>query len=117
MRGKLELDPDGRFIRAEFEEDATIADWYECQELLATLVDKSGIRVTLVDIRKQKAGAPTLELFKFASGLPKNIKFAVLARRTNDNAFVENVARNRGAVARLFFGPEEEAVKWLLRPA
>ena len=110
------MDPGGKFIRARFEEDATIADWNECLVSLASLVEKSGIRATLVDIRKQQATAPTLELFKFGSAVPKDVKFAVLARRINDDSFVETVARNRGAMARLFFGAEEEAVSWLLGP-
>jgi hypothetical protein len=114
MRGKVEVDPDGRFIRAQFEEDATIADWNEAFQLHAALVQKSGIRDTLVDVRKQKASAPTLDLFGFGSRLPKDVRFAVLARPHDDDRFVESVARNRGATARLFFGSEEEAVSWLL---
>ena len=109
------MDPGGRFIRARFEEDSTIADWNECRDLLAPLIEKSGIRLVLVDIRRQQASAPTLDLFKFGAEIPKDVKFAVLARRISDDSFVETVARNRGAMARLFFGPEEDAVRWLLR--
>ena len=114
MRGKVEINSDGKFIRAQFEQDATITDWIESLELLASLVQKSGIRETLVDIRKQKASASTTELFKFGSKVPTDLRFAVLARCNDDDSFVETVARNRGATARLFFGPEEEAVNWLL---
>ena len=116
MRGKVEIDADGGFIRAQFDEGATIADWYEAFELHARLVQESGIRGTLVDIRKQKASAPTLDLFDFGSRLPKHVRFAVLARPRDDDRFVESVARNRGTTARLFFGSEEEAVRWLLAP-
>jgi len=114
MRGKVEINSDGKFIRAQFEEDATIADWNESLGLIASLVEESGIRETLVDIRKQKGTAPTEDLFYFGTQVPKNVRFAVLARRNSDDEFVETVARNRGATARLFFGPEEEAVDWLL---
>ena len=114
MHGTVEISADGKFIRAQFEADATIADWYEAFKLHASLVQESGIRETLVDIRKQKASAPTLDLFEFASRLPKDVRFAVLARARDDDRFVESVARNRGATARLFLGSEEEAVSWLL---
>ena len=114
MRGKVEINPDGRFIRAQFGQDATIADWHDSLKLLASLVRRSGIRQTLVDIRKQKASASTTELFNFANKVPTDLRFAVLARRNEDDSFVETVARNRGATARLFFGPEEEAINWLL---
>ena len=114
MRGKVEMSSDGRFIHAQFEEDATVADWNESLELLASLARQSGIRRTLVDIRRQKAGGPIAELFRFGSKVPTDVRFAVLARRNHYDAFVETVARNRGATARLFYGAEEEAVDWLL---
>ncbi|HXI36395.1 MAG TPA: hypothetical protein VNH80_05725 [Burkholderiales bacterium] len=111
----MEIDAGGKFIRAQFEEDATIADWNEALELLVSLVQGSGIRETLVDIRRQRASAPIAELFTFGSKVPKDVRFAVLARENKDDSFVELVARNRGATARLFFGAEEEAINWLLR--
>ena len=114
MRGKVEINADGKFIRAQFEEDATIADWYEAFNLHARLVQESGIHATLVDIRKQKASAPIMDLHDFGSKLPNDVRFAVLARRHEDDRFVETVARNRGATTKLFLGPEEEAVRWLL---
>ena len=114
MRGKVEINADGRFLRAQFDEDATIADWYEAFNLHARLMRESGIRATLVDIRKQKASAPVMDLHDFGSKLPNDARFAVLARRHEDDVFVETVARNRGATAKLFFGLEEEAVRWLL---
>lgn len=113
MRGKAGIDPDGKFIRAQFDEDATIADWIECRALVMSLVQGSGIRLALVDIRKQKASAPTLELFRFGRDVPTDVRFAILARRNSDDSFVETVARNRGAMTRLFFGPEDEAIEWL----
>ena len=116
MRGTVEINPDGKFIRAQFEEDATIADWNEAFKLHASLVQKSGIRETLLDIRKQKASAPIMDLHDFGSKLPGDVRFAVLARRHEDDLFVEAVARNRGATTKLFFGSEEEAVRWLLGP-
>ena len=116
MRGKLEIDADGRFLRAQFEEDATIADWFEAFNLHERLMQQSGIRATLVDIRKQRASAPIMDLHDFGSKLPNDIRFAVLARRHEDDLFVDTVARNRGAKTRLFFGSEEEAVRWLLGP-
>lgn len=114
MRGKVEVSANGKFLRAEFDEGATIADWYEAFNLHARLVQESGIRATLVDLRKQKASAPIVDLHAFGSKLPNNIRFAVLARRNEDDSFVETVAQNRGATTRLFFGSEEEAVRWLL---
>ena len=113
MRGKIEVDPGGTFIRAQFQEDATIADWREAYALHARLVQETGIRLTLVDIRKQKSRARILELFDFGMILPKDVRFAVLAERRDDHRFVETVALNRGVKTKLFFGPEEEAVKWL----
>ena len=116
MRGKVEISADGKFIRAEFEEDATISDWYKAFELHARLVQQSNLRATLVDIRKQKATAPIMDLHAFGRKLPNDVRFAVLARRNEDDLFVETVARNRGATTKLFWGSEEEAVRWLLRP-
>jgi hypothetical protein len=113
MRGKVQVDPGGKFIRAQFQEDATIADWREAFELHARLAQETGIRLTLVDIRKQKSSASIVELFDFGSSLPKDVRFAVLAERRDEHVFVETVARNRGAKAKLFFGSEEEAVGWL----
>ena len=114
MRGKLEINADGKFLRAQFDEDATIADWHEAFTLHERLVQESGIRATLVDIRKQKTSAPIMDLHDFGSKLPGDVRFAVLARRHEDDLFVEAVARNRGATTKLFFGSEEEAVRWLL---
>jgi len=116
MRGKVEVDPGGKFIRAHFQEDATIEDWKEAYQLHAGLVQETGIQLTLVDIRKQKSRASITELFDFGINIPKDVRFAVLTERRADDAFVETVARNRGTKARLFFDGEEEAIGWLLSP-
>jgi len=113
IRGNVEVDPGG-FIRARFQEDATIADWWGAYKLHARLVQDTAIRLTLVDLRKQKSSAPIAALFDFGISIPKDVRFAVLAKPRDDHVFVETVARNRGAKARLFFGAEEEAVRWLL---
>jgi len=115
MRGAVAVDPERRFLRFRFEADATLADWKEAQAVFLRLVEETGIGLALVDVRKQGDGGPKLDLFEFGANLPSGMAFAVLsARGREDHRFVETVALNRGKNVRLFFGPEEEAIAWLV---
>jgi len=115
MRGAVTVESERRFLRFEFDADATLGDWKEAQVIFARLSGETGIKRALVDVRKQKDEAQRLELFEFARNIPSGVAFAVLsARGRDDHEFVETVALNRGKNVRLFFGPEEEAVQWLI---
>lgn len=114
MRGEAKVDPGGRFLRFRFDEDATLEDWKEAHKLFLGMSAQTGIHRALVDIREQKASGVELDLFEFGARLPDGAAFAVLSARTReDHRFVENVALNRGKKVRLFFGDEEEALRWL----
>jgi predicted hydrocarbon binding protein len=114
MRGAATIDPQRRFLRFQFDEDATLADWKEAQEIFQRLSEETGIIRALVDIRKQGNAGARLELFEFGRSIPSGMAFAVLsARGRDDHEFVETVAINRGKNVCLFFGPEEEAIEWL----
>ena len=119
MRGTVTVDAERRFLRFEFDREATLGDWKKAQAVFLRLSEESGIRRALVDIRKQEDAGPPLELFEFGSEIPSGMAFAVLSVRGRaDHGFVETVALNRGKNVRLFFGSEEEAIQWLVtRPA
>jgi hypothetical protein len=115
MRGAATVDSGRRFLRFEFDADATLADWKEAQVIFGRLSVETGINRALVDIRKQKDDGLRLELFEFGRNIPSGMAFAVLSARGREgHEFVETVALNRGKNVRLFFGPEEEAIEWLI---
>lgn len=114
MRGAVTVEQERRFLRFQFDADATLADWKEAQAIFMRLAQETGIGRALVDIRKQAEAEPQIELFEFGRNIPSGMAFAVLsAPGRDDHAFVETVALNRGKNVRLFFGPEEEAIEWL----
>ena len=114
MRGAVTVDSQRRFLRFQFDADATLDDWKEAQTIFLRLSEETGIGRALVDIRKQGGVGPSFELFEFGRNLPAGMAFAVLGTHgREDHAFVETVALNRGKNVHLFFGPEEEAVEWL----
>ena len=115
MLGAVTVDTERRFIRFQFDAGATLEDWLEARAIFLRLSGETGIRRALVDVRQQKAAGPTVELFEFGQNLPSGVVFAVLSDpRSDDHKFVETVALNRGKNVRLFFGPEEEAIAWLM---
>lgn len=115
MRGKATVDPEKQLLRFEFEERATMRDWKEGLATLFQLSEETGLTRVLVDVRKQKAVAPMAELFSFGAEIPSGMAFAVLSEpHRQDHKFVETVALNRGRNVNLFFGPEEDAVAWLM---
>lgn len=118
MQGTATIDPQRRFLRFQFEASATVRDWVEAQAIFLRLSEETGIRRALVDVRKQQVGGPALELFQFGDNIPSGMVFAVLSDpHSSDQKFVETVAINRGKNVRLFFGPEEEAIAWLMSAA
>lgn len=113
MQGTATVDPQRRFLRFQFEASATVRDWVEAQAIFLRLSEETGIRRALVDVRKQQVGGPAL-----GDNLPSGMAFAVLSDpRSEDPKLVETVALNRGKNVRLFFGPEEEAIAWLMGAA
>jgi len=115
MRGAATVDSERRFLRFEFDADATLADWKEAQAIFGRLSVETGINRALVDIRKQQDDGLRLDLFEFGRNIPSGMAFAVLSARGREgHEFVETVALNRGKNVRLFFGPEEEAIEWLI---
>jgi hypothetical protein len=114
MRGEAKIDAAGRFLHFQFDDNATVEDWKEAQAVFLQLSGQTGIRKALVDIRRQKARGAEADLFDFGARIPNGIAFAVLTVRVrDDHRFVEDVALNRGKNVRLFFGSEEEALRWL----
>ena len=115
MRGQVTVAPGKRFLRFEFDPNATVDDWKKAQALLMQLVKETGIQRVLVDVRSQKASGHFAELFNFGAGIPDGMAFAVLADPgREDYRFIETVALNRGKTVRLF-PPDREAaaVRWL----
>jgi len=114
MLGEIAVDPHKRFLRLKFGERATVEDWKQSLLTILHLSQETGIRHVLVDIRDQAASGDIVELFRFGSAIPPRIAAAVMTKpERHDHKFVETVATNRGATARLFFESEEEAIRWL----
>ena len=115
MLGKVTVDAERRLLRFQFDQSATVSDWVEARAVFLRLSEETGIRRALVDVRKQRAAGPTMELFEFGENIPSGMVFAVLSDpHRDDHNFVENVALNRGKNVRLFFGSEQEAIEWLM---
>jgi hypothetical protein len=115
MQGAITIDAERRFLRFEFDQGATVRDWREAQKVFLRLSEETGIRRALVDVRKQPAAGPVVELFEFGYNIPAGMVFAVLSDpHSDDHRFVETVALNRAKNVRLFFGSEEEAIQWLI---
>jgi len=118
MLGAITIDPERRFLRCQFDQHATVTDWVEARAVFVRLAEETGIRRGLVDVRKQRVAGPTIELFEFAHSIPSRMVFAVLSSpHSDDHKFVEIAALNRGKNVRLFFGPEDEAIDWLMKGA
>lgn len=118
MQGVVTVDPERRFLRFQFDQRAMVSDWVEARAIFLRLSEETGIRRALVDVRKQQAAGPVVELFEFAHSIPSGMAFAVLSDpHYSDHKFVETVALNRGKNVRLFFGSEEEAIEWLMTSA
>lgn len=116
MKGAITIDPERRFLRFQFDQGATVSDWVEARAIFLRLSEETRIRRALVDVRRQQAAGPAIELFQFAGDIPPGMVFAVLSDPLNDDhKFVETVALNRGKDVRLFFGSEDEAIEWLMR--
>jgi len=113
----ITVDARRRFLHFEFGQHATVRDWKEAQVAFLRLSEETGIRRTLVDVRRQEKAGPPLELFEFGQNIPSGMAFAVLGSPRPDHEFVETVAMNRGKNVRLFFGPEDEAIEWLMKQA
>jgi hypothetical protein len=115
MRGAVTVDAERRFLRFEFEQGATVDDWVEARGIFLRLSEETGIRRALVDLRKQRVAGPVMDLFDFGRAIPAGMAFAVLSiPPSDDHKFVEDVALNRGKHVRLFAGPEEQAIQWLM---
>ena len=115
MQGEVTVDAERRLLRFQFDQSATVSDWVEARAIFLRLSEQTGIRRALVDVRKQRAAGPTMELFEFGENIPSGMVFAVLSDpHRDDHHFVENVALNRGKNVRLFFGSEQEAIEWLM---
>ena len=115
MHASIEVDSQRRFLRFQFGRYATVGDWQKAQAAFIRLSNETGIRRALVDLRGQADSGPALDLFQFGSDIPGGMAYAVLSGlQRYDHAFVETVALSRGKNVRLFFGPEEEAVEWLM---
>ena len=115
MRYRAAVAPGGRYLRFEFDRDATVGDWKKAQAHLMQLMRETGVRRVLVDLRNQKASGHWAELFNFGANIPDGMAFAVLADpRREDYKFIETVALNRGKAVRLFPSGEEDAgIRWL----
>ena len=115
MQVAITVDAQRRFLHFQFDQHATVRDWKEAQGAFLQLSKETGIRRALVDVRMQKTAGPQLELFEFGQNIPSGIAFAVLSDPRPDHEFVETVAINRGKNVRLFFGPEDDAIEWLMK--
>jgi len=115
MRGKITIDQNSHFMHLTFEPRASIVDWKQSVEAISRLSRKTGILRVLVDVRNQNSSDETpRELLQFSANIPDGIAFAVLGNpQLLDHKLVELAALNRRKHVRLFFEPQEEAIKWL----
>ena len=118
MHAAITVDKRLGFLRFQFDRLATVSDWKEAQAAFLRLSEETGIRRALVDLRQQATAGSHTALFEFGRNLPSAGVFAVLSSpESGDHVFVETVALNRGKNVRLFFGAEEDAIKWLVAQA
>jgi hypothetical protein len=113
MLKKVRLDSEEQLIRVQFCSYSTVEDWKSSLVLVRRLSEETGIRRVLIDVREQTNLADTMELFHFATNLPKSIAFAVLCEiYIEDHRFIENVAKSR-SIAVKDFSSEQDAIEWL----
>ena len=115
--GEPVLDNKNRLMRVYYGPDSTLEDWKKSLEEVIRLSEETGIHCVLIDVREQESLAGTVELFKFGSGLPTHLTFAVLCDlHLDEHRFIENVAINRGITVR-DFDSEQAAIDWLKESA
>jgi hypothetical protein len=113
MPEQVTFDAEKQLIRVQFVSDSTVENWKSALVQIERLSEETGICRVLVDVRKQTDLANTIELFTFASKLPRFMVFAVLCEiHLDHHRFIENVATNRGMTIR-DFDSEQDAIEWL----
>ena len=112
----IQIDETRRLIRVEFDPRAGVEDWRSSQSEIARLAKEKGYHRILVDVRNQESrNVLVLDMFTFGAELPVDMVIAVLSDpRRDDHIFVETVALNRGKKVKLFFGIEDDAIRWLV---
>jgi hypothetical protein len=114
MPGAVTLDSENRLIRVQFGSDSKVDNWKSALVEVRQLSEETGICRVLVDVREQTDLASTMDLFDFATSLPRSIAFAVLCElHHEDHHFIETVAKNRGILVQ-DFDSEEKAIEWLM---
>lgn len=114
MPEEISYDRDANLIRIRVRGDDPIEDWLSSRQEVVRLHERHGASMLLVDVREQESAPAILDIFDFAEDWPQEILLAILAgeNTTNDIAFLETAAMNRGKKVRLFYD-EREALAWL----
>ncbi len=115
MSGEVKLDCENELISVQFGSESKVDDWKSVLLEVRQVSEETGICRVLVDVREQTDLASTIELFDFATSLPRSIAFAVLCElHHKDHHFIETVAKNRGITVQ-DFNSEQKAIEWLER--
>ena len=114
MPETVELDRDTGFIRIRSFGDTNLATMKRSVEESLEISRRERVNKVLVDATDLRALPSVLDLFRFASELPVDLKFAVVdPKHLEDKAmFVQSVAQNRSRRFRAF-RRFEDAVNWL----
>lgn len=114
MPEKISYDRDADLIRIRVWGDDPIEDWHSSKQEVIRLHKTHGTSMLLVDVREQQSAPSVLDIFDFAEDWPRQIHLAILVgeNTTDDIAFLETAAINRGKKVRLFYD-KGDALKWL----
>jgi hypothetical protein len=111
---------DGDILQVSITGDLSLVEAAAAQSNTARIANERGVRKVLVDLRGTSPSLSTVEYFEFASSFvelfPRETRHGVVfdpeTYPAEDAHFLETVARNRGAVLRMF-SDLDEARDWL----
>lgn len=114
MPEEVSYDRAADLIRIRVWGDDPIEDWQSSKQAVVRLHETHGTSMLLVDAREQQTAPSLTDIFDFAEDWPQDIRAAILVgeNTTDDIAFLETAAVNRGKEIHLFYD-ESEALSWL----
>lgn len=118
MPERVAVREDLQIIQIDSYGEVTARDMRESLQEVVRLHEKHGLDRVLIEASHETSLPSTVPLYGLGAELSASVgdvRFAIVAcpKLRGDQAFLENVARNRGAKIRVF-DSEEEAVAWLI---
>lgn len=101
-------------ILVESSGNVPIEEWQRSLRRVKELSEKTGIRLVLVDSRKQTSAPNTGDILEFGNSLPRNLKFAIIySLKTKQKLwFLKIIAAGEGDTVDVF-EKYDTAVDWL----